>query len=110
MSSSPPDEELPVLTDIVELGPEVASTPVVPEPEPGPEPGPEPEPESAPPFAAEPAPDPVLTRRALELVDEALEEALHEATVLLQERVRARLQRELPGLLESMNAEQDKRS
>ncbi|MGA1729531.1 MAG: hypothetical protein ACO4B5_04800 [Steroidobacteraceae bacterium] len=106
MSSSPPDEELPVLTDIVELGPEVAATPVVPEPEPGPEP----EPESAPPFAAEPAPDPVLTRRALELVDEALEEALHEATVLLQERVRARLQRELPGLLESMNAEQDKRS
>ncbi|MGA0001060.1 MAG: hypothetical protein ACO3IZ_05330 [Steroidobacteraceae bacterium] len=88
MSSSPPDEELPVLTDIVELGPEVAATPVVPEP----------------------APDPVLTRRALELVDEALEEALHEATVLLQERVRARLQRELPGLLESMNAEQDKRS
>lgn len=106
MSSSPPDEELPVLTDIVELGPEVASTPVVPEPEPDPEQ----EPESAPPFAAEPAPDPVLTRRALELVDEALEEALHEATVLLQERVRARLQRELPGLLESMNAEQDKRS
>ncbi|MGA0073408.1 MAG: signal recognition particle-docking protein FtsY, partial [Steroidobacteraceae bacterium] len=92
MSSSPPDEELPVLTDIVELGPEVAATPVVPEPEPGPEPEPEP------PFAAEPAPDPVLTRRALELVDEALEEALHEATVLLQERVRARLQRELPGL------------
>ena len=88
MSSSPPDEELPVLTDIVELGPEVAATPVVPEP----------------------VPDPVLTRRALELVDEALEEALHEATVLLQERVRARLQRELPGLLESMNAEQDKRS
>lgn len=110
MSSSPPDEELPVLTDIVELGPEVASTPVVPEPEPGPEPGPEPEPEPESPFAAEPAPDPVLTRRALELVDEALEEALHEATVLLQERVRARLQRELPGLLESMNAEQDKRS
>ncbi|MGA0706937.1 MAG: hypothetical protein ACO3Q7_02535 [Steroidobacteraceae bacterium] len=106
MSSSPPHEELPVLTDIVELGPEVAATPVVPEPEPGPEP----EPECAPPFAAEPAPDPVLTRRALELVDEALEEALHEATVLLQERVRARLQRELPGLLESMNAEQDKRS
>ncbi|MFZ9966164.1 MAG: hypothetical protein ACO3LH_06780 [Steroidobacteraceae bacterium] len=104
MSSSPPDEELPVLTDIVELGPEVAATPVVPEPEPDPESEPEP------PFAAEPAPDPVLTRRALELVDEALEEALHEATVLLQERVRARLQRELPGLLESMNAEQDKRS
>ncbi|MGA1080654.1 MAG: hypothetical protein ACO3WK_09785 [Steroidobacteraceae bacterium] len=104
MSSSPPDEELPVLTDIVELGPEVAATPVVPEPEPDPDPEPEP------PFAAEPAPDPVLTRRALELVDEALEEALHEATVLLQERVRARLQRELPGLLESMNAEQDKRS
>ncbi|MGA1462901.1 MAG: hypothetical protein ACO37Y_06850 [Steroidobacteraceae bacterium] len=104
MSSPPPDEELPVLTDIVELGPAVAAKPVVPEPEPGPEPEPEP------PFAAEPAPDPVLTRRALELVDEALEEALHEATVLLQERVRARLQRELPGLLESMNAEQDKRS
>lgn len=110
MSSSPPDEELPVLTDIVELGPEVAATPVVPEPEPDPAPEPEPESEPEPPFAAEPAPDPVLTRRALELVDEALEEALHEATVLLQERVRARLQRELPGLLESMNAEQDKRS
>ncbi len=94
MSSAPPDEELPVLTDIVELGPGVTSTPVVPEPPPAPE----------------PTPDSVLTRRALELVDEALEEGLNEAVVLLQERVRARLQRELPELLESMTAEQDKRS
>ena len=98
MQSPPPDEELPVLTDIVELGPEVAATPAVPEPDPEPEPGPD------------RAPDSALSRRVLELVDDALEEALNEAVVLLQERVRARLQRELPDLLESMTAEQDKRS
>lgn len=102
MQSPPPDEELPVLTDIVELGPEVAATPAVPEPDP------EPEPESL--SEPERAPDSGLSRRVLELVDDALEEALNEAVVLLQERVRARLQRDLPDLLESMTAEQDKRS
>lgn len=99
MQSPPPDEGLPVLTDIVELGPGVAAIPAVPEPEPDPQP-------TISPAIESPQPDSVLTRRVLELTDQALEEALNEAVVVLQERVRARLQRELPDLLQAAMAEQ----
>lgn len=98
-----PGEELPVLTDIVELGPGVAATLAAPEP--GPEQAPEPE--VAPPDHSA-GPPSMLSARVAELLEEIVEEASGEAVVLLQERVRARLQRELPGLLDTMKTEQDK--